>query len=198
MNVRGGEEGYQTRGRGSKFGAFCNNVIIECPYEEINGESWCSILLIKRSFTIFSKFFEKVFKTLTDRKLLTVYLPLVCLTKGETYAIIAFSQNILLLKLYCNAILSVPVDFLLSIFLKSCSTPQAETFGRWLFQAKINVFFIFFYKDCVIMCNINHSVNCYSACSSYLSVYYSFEYFHNSCLKTLEILLSQSYVQLAH
>ena len=27
------------------------------------------------------------------------------------------------------------MDFLLSIFLKSCSTSQAETFGRWLFPA---------------------------------------------------------------
>ena len=32
-----------------------------------------------------------------------------------------------------GGILSIPVDFLLSIFLKSCSTSQAETYGRWLF-----------------------------------------------------------------
>ena len=31
-----------------------------------------------------------------------------------------------------GGILYVPVDFLLSLFLKSCYTSQAETFGRWL------------------------------------------------------------------
>ena len=31
----------------------------------------------------------------------------------------------------------MPVGFLLSIFLKSCSTSQAQTFGRWLFPALI-------------------------------------------------------------
>ena len=34
-----------------------------------------------------------------------------------------------------DGILSIPVDLLRSIFLKSCSTSQAETFGRWLFPA---------------------------------------------------------------
>ena len=34
-----------------------------------------------------------------------------------------------------GGILSIPVDFVLSIFLKSCPTSQAETFGKWLFPA---------------------------------------------------------------
>ena len=94
-----------------------------------------------------------VFKTLTGRKLVTEYLSSVSLSEGETHAILALSGNIPLLKLLLIAItngllitfadsfisfvgiLSVPVDFLLSIFLKSCSTSQAETFGRWLFPA---------------------------------------------------------------
>ena len=75
-----------------------------------------------------------------------------CLSKGETHAILALSGNIPLLELLLIAmangllktfadsfisfggILSIPVD-LLSAFLKSCSTSQAETFGRWLFPA---------------------------------------------------------------
>ena len=73
-----------------------------------------------------------------------------CSSKGETHAILALPANIPLLKLLLMAIangllktyadsfisfggiLSIPVD-LLSVFLKSCSTTQAETFGRWLF-----------------------------------------------------------------
>ena len=92
-----------------------------------------------------------MFKTLTGRKLVTEYLSSVCLSKGETHAILGLSGNILLLKrlliamangllkTFANSfisfggILSIPVNFLLSIFLKSCSTSQAETFGRWLF-----------------------------------------------------------------
>ena len=75
-----------------------------------------------------------------------------CLSEGETHTILALSGNIPLLKLLLIAmangllktfadsfisfggILSIPVD-LLSAFLKSCSTSQAETFGRWLFPA---------------------------------------------------------------
>ena len=75
------------------------------------------------------------------------------LSKGETHSILALSGNISLLKLLLIAmanglpktfadifisfggILSIPVNFLLSIFLKSCSTSQAETFGRRLFPA---------------------------------------------------------------
>ena len=74
-----------------------------------------------------------------------------CLSKGETHAILALSWNIPLLKLlliamangllktFANSFVSfggvlfIPVDFLLIIFHKSCSTSQAETFGRWLF-----------------------------------------------------------------
>ena len=74
-----------------------------------------------------------------------------CLSKGETHAILAISGHIPLLKLVLIAIangllktfadsfisfggiLSIAVDFLLAIFLKSCSTSQAETFGRWCF-----------------------------------------------------------------
>ena len=76
-----------------------------------------------------------------------------CLSKGETHAILALSGNTPLLKLLLIAmanglpktfpdsfisfggILSIPADFLLSIFLKSCYTLQAETFGRWLFPS---------------------------------------------------------------
>ena len=93
---------------------------------------------------------EKVLKTLTGRKLVAEY---VSLSKGETHAILTLSGNIPLLKLLLIAmtngllitfadsfisfvgILSVPVDFLLSIFLKSCSTSQVETFRVWLFPA---------------------------------------------------------------
>ena len=91
---------------------------------------------------------EKVLKTLAGRKLVAEY---VSLSKGETHAILTLSGNIPLLKILLIAmangllkifsdgfisfggILSIPVGFLLSIFLKSCSTSQAETFGRWLF-----------------------------------------------------------------
>ena len=88
-----------------------------------------------------------------------------CLSKGETHAILALSGNIRLLKLLLIAmgngllntfahsfisfggILSRPVDFLLSIFLKSCSTLQAENFGKCLFAAVrffvIVIYFIF-------------------------------------------------------
>ena len=128
------------------------SVLKDLWYTEINGEKGCSILLIKESFTIFSLIFEKVFKVLTGRKLVTEYLSSVCLSKGETHAILALSGNIPLLELLLIAmangllktfadsfisfggILSIPVD-LLSAFLKSCSTSQAETFGRWLFPA---------------------------------------------------------------
>ena len=76
-----------------------------------------------------------------------------CLSKGETHAILVLSGNITLLKrllvamanglfktvadsfISFGGILSMPVGFLLSIFLKSCSTSQAETFGRWLFPS---------------------------------------------------------------
>ena len=76
-----------------------------------------------------------------------------CLSKGETQAVLALSGNIPLLKLLLIAmangwlktfadsfisfggILSIPVHFLPSIFLKCCSTSQAETFRRWLFPA---------------------------------------------------------------
>ena len=34
-----------------------------------------------------------------------------------------------------DGIIFIPADFLLSIFLKSCSTSQSGTFGRWLFTA---------------------------------------------------------------
>ena len=67
-------------------------------YAEINLEKVCSILLIKKSFTIFSLIFEKVFETLTGRKLVTEYLSSVCLSKGETHPILALSGNIPLLK----------------------------------------------------------------------------------------------------
>ena len=84
-----------------------------------------------------------------------------CLAKGETHAILALSGNIPLLKLLLIAmangllktfadsfisfggILSIPVDFLLSIFLKSYSTSQAETFGRWLFPS-VRIFAMLF------------------------------------------------------
>ena len=63
-----------------------------------------------------------------------------CLSKGETHSILALSEKIPLLKLLLIAmtngllmtfagslisfggILSIPVDFLLSIFLKNCFT----------------------------------------------------------------------------
>ena len=88
---------------------------------------------------------------LTDRKLVTEYLSPVCLSKGERHAILALSGNIPLLKLLLIAManvllktfadsfisfggnISIPVDFLQSKFIKSCSTLQVETFGRWLF-----------------------------------------------------------------
>ena len=77
------------------------------------------------------------------------YFSSVGLSKRETHPILALSGNIPLLKLLLTAkanglhknfadsfisfggILSIPVDFLLSIFLKSCSTTQEETFGRF-------------------------------------------------------------------
>ena len=62
-----------------------------------------------------------------------------------------------------GGILSIPVYSLLSIFLKSCSTSKAETFGRWLFQVKIKRAFHIFYKGHGI---INYCVNCCSSCSS--------------------------------
>ena len=73
---------------------------------------------------------------LTGRKLVREYLSSVCLSKGEMHAILALSGNIPLLKLLLIAmangllktfadsfisfggILSILVDFLLSIFLK--------------------------------------------------------------------------------
>ena len=76
-----------------------------------------------------------------------------CLSEGETHTILALSGNIPLLKLLLIAmangllktfadsfisfgrIFSISMDFLLSVFLKSCSTLRAETFGRWLFPA---------------------------------------------------------------
>ena len=91
---------------------------------------------------------QKAFKRLTGRKLVTEYLSSVCLSKGETHAVLALSGNIPLLKLLVivmangllktipdsfisfGGILSILVDFLLSVFLKSCSTSRAETFGR--------------------------------------------------------------------
>ena len=101
---------------------------------------------MKNSFAIFSKVFEKVFKMLTGRKLSSL-----CLSKGETHAVLALSWNILLLKLFLfgiangwlktfsfisfGGILSIPVDFLPSIFLKSCSTSRAEIFERWVSAA---------------------------------------------------------------
>ena len=92
---------------------------------------------------------------LTGRKLVREYLSSVCLSKGEMHVILALSGNIPLLKLLLIAmengllesfadsfisfggILSIPVDFLLSLCRKSCSTSQAKTFGRWLFPAMI-------------------------------------------------------------
>ena len=97
--------------------------------------------------------FEKVCKMLTGRKLVTEHLSLVCLSKGETHVILALSRNIpllnllliemanVLLKTFADSFISfggnisIPVDFLQSKFLKSCSTLQAETFVRWLFPA---------------------------------------------------------------
>ena len=96
------------------------------------------------SFAIFPYIFEKVFKTLTGRKLITEYLSSVCLSKGEGHTVLALSGSIPLLKLLLIAILmvrlrflkivftcanslSIPVDFLLS----SCSISQVETFGRF-------------------------------------------------------------------
>ena len=73
-----------------------------------------------------------------------------CLSKGETHAILTLSGNIPLLKLLLIAmangwlktfadsfisfggILSISVDFLLSIFLRSCSTSRTQTFEKWL------------------------------------------------------------------
>ena len=77
---------------------------------------------------------------LRGQKLVTEYLSSVCSFKGETDAILALSGNFPLLKLLSIAmdnsllktfadsfisfggILSIPLDFLLSIFHKSCST----------------------------------------------------------------------------
>ena len=124
------------------------SVLKDFQYAEINGEKLFFFLLIKKYFTIFSQIFEKVFKTLTSWKLATEYLSTVCLSKGETHANLALSGNIPLLKLLLPAmangllktfadsfiglgeILSTPVDILLSIFLKCCSTWQVETFTR--------------------------------------------------------------------
>ena len=110
------------------------SVLKDLWYTEINGEKGCSILLIKESFTVFSLIFEKVFKVLTGRKLVTEYLSSVCLSKGETHAILALSGNISLLKLLLIAManvllktfadsfisfggnISIPVDFLQSKF----------------------------------------------------------------------------------
>ena len=90
---------------------------------------------MKNSFAIFSKVFEKVFKTLTGQKSATEYLSILCLSKVETHAILVLSWNNPLLKLFLFAIadgwlktfsfisfggiLSIPVDFLPSTFLKS-------------------------------------------------------------------------------
>ena len=79
--------------------------------------------------------FEKVFKMLTGRNLVTEYLSSVCLFKGETHAILALPGSITLLKLSLIAMANgflkkigdgitsfggiLPLDFLLSIFLKS-------------------------------------------------------------------------------
>ena len=77
-------------------------------------------------------------------------------------AILALPRNIGLLKLLFAAIangflktfadsfisfggiLFIPVDFLLSIFLKSCSTSQVEILERWLFAA-VRFFSVFFF-----------------------------------------------------
>ena len=129
--------------------------------------------------SFFHKFFEKVFKTLTGGKLVTEYLPLVCLSKRETQAISALSGNIPLLKLLLIAmasgllktfadsfvsfggILSIPVDFLLLIFLKSCSVSQAETFGRWLFPT-VRFFTMLFSFIALILSWFNKRLTNYS------------------------------------
>ena len=54
-------------------------VLKDFRYEKINVENWC--------------------KRLTGRKLVTEYLSSVCLSKGETHAVLALSGNIPLLKL---------------------------------------------------------------------------------------------------
>ena len=52
----------------------------------------------------FLNIFEKVFKTLTGRKLFTDYLSSVRSSKGEMYATLALSWNIPLLKQWLIAI----------------------------------------------------------------------------------------------
>ena len=84
-----------------------------------------------------------------------------CLSNGETYAILALSGNNPLLELLLIAmvngllkifvdsfisfseILSIFVDFLLYLFLNSCSLSQAEIFGRRPFS--VVRFFLYYF-----------------------------------------------------
>ena len=127
----------------------------------------------------FINFLKRLFKTLTGGKLVTEYLPLMCLSKRKTQAISALSGNIPLLKLLLIAmasgllktfadsfvsfggILSIPVDFLLLIFHKSCSVSQAETFGRWLFPT-VRFFTMLFSFIALILSWFNKRLTNYS------------------------------------
>ena len=80
------------------------SVLKDFCYAEINAEKWGPLLLIIKSYTIFLNIFEKVFKTLTGRKLFSDYLSSVRLSKGEMYATLALSWNIPLLKQWLIAI----------------------------------------------------------------------------------------------
>ena len=101
-----------------------------------NTEKWYFTLLIKKSFTIFSYIFShRIF--------------IICVFIQEVNAcnfriiwkllLIAMTNG--LLKTFADSFISfggiifIPTDFVLSIFLKSCSASQSETFGRWLFTA---------------------------------------------------------------
>ena len=108
--------------------------------------------------------FEKVFKMLTGRNLVTEYLSSVCIFKGETHAILALPGSITLLKLSLIAMANgflkkigdsiisfgeiLPLDFLLSIFLKSCSTSQAETLVA-VYSCELFFYVIFLFNGLV-------------------------------------------------
>ena len=101
---------------------------------------------------------------LTGRNLVTEYLSSVCLFKGETHAILALPGSITLLKLSLIAMANgflkkigdsiisfgeiLPLDFLLSIVLKSCSTSQAETLVA-VYSCELFFYVIFLFNGLV-------------------------------------------------
>ena len=161
-------------------------------------EKWYFTLLIKKSFTIFSYIFcHRIF-------IIGVFIQEVnAFNFCIIWKLLLIGMTNGLLKNFVDSFISfggiifIPENFLLSIFLKSCSASQSKTFWRWLFTAVqffdmsfsvIVLIFSWLTKDLQIISNHFPCNGRFSSAEAFYDIYVVVIEIENSYITSVTIL----------